>query len=195
MKIVAIDFETANYSNLSICSVGIAIFENNQLADTYYSLVRPPKGYGWFRPDWITECHGISHTDVYNAPEFPAIAPELFTRLAAADVVVAHNAQFDMHVLRSTSAHFNLPCPAFDYLCTLTLGRRVWPELKSHSLDALAAHIGHQFDHHHAQADAGAAGWILLAMMIQKGISTPCDLAAAVGVPMGRLDIGGEKLA
>ena len=49
MKFVAIDFETANTSELSICSVGIAVFENNQLADTYYSLIRPPKdmvGFG-----------------------------------------------------------------------------------------------------------------------------------------------------
>ena len=49
MKFVAIDFETANTSELGICSVGIAVFENNQLADTYYSLIRPPKdmvGFG-----------------------------------------------------------------------------------------------------------------------------------------------------
>ncbi len=43
MKIVAIDFETANTSELSVCSVGVAIFENNQLAGTYYSLIRPAK--------------------------------------------------------------------------------------------------------------------------------------------------------
>jgi len=189
MKIVAIDFETANTSELSICSVGIAIFENNQLVDTYYSLIRPPKGYGWFRPDWITDCHGISHTDVHNAPEFPAVAPEIFTRLSAADVVVAHNAQFDMRVLRSTAAHFNLPCPAFDYLCTRYLAKRIWRNLENYQLHTVAAHIGHQFDHHQAQPDAEAAGRILLAVMIQKGISTPRDLAAAVGVPLGRLDV------
>jgi DNA polymerase-3 subunit epsilon len=195
MRIVAIDFETANYSELSICSVGIALFENNQLADTFYSLIRPPKGYGRFRTDWITDCHGISPTDVCNAAEFPAIAPEIFTRLSAADVVVAHNAKFDMRVLRITSAHFNLPCPAFDYLCTLALSRRIWPGLKGYSLDVVAAHIGHRFDHHQAQSDAETAGRILLAMMIQNGISTPRDLAAAVGVPLGRLDVAGEKLA
>ena len=193
MKIVAIDFETANYSELSICSVGVAIFENNQLADTYYSLIRPPKGYGFFRPDWITDCHGISHTDVHNAPEFPAIAPEIFARLSAADVVVAHNAQFDMRVLRSTAAHFNLPCPAFDYLCTCQLAKRVWPQLPDKQLHTVAAHIGHQFGHHQAQPDAEAAGRILLAMMIQKGISAPRELAAAVGVPLGRLDVASDE--
>ena len=195
MKFVAIDFETANYSELSICSVGIAVFENNQLADTYYSLIRPPKGYGWFRSDWITGCHGISHTDVYNAPEFPAVAPEIFARLSVADVVVAHNAQFDMRVLHSTAVHFNLPCPAFEYLCTCQLAKRVWPQLPDKQLPTVAAHIGHKFEHHRALADAEAAGRILLAMMIQMGTSTPRELAAAVGVPPGRLDIVGEKSA
>ena len=182
MRIVAIDFETANYSELSICSVGIVVFENDQIADTFYSLVRPPKGYGWFRPDWITDCHGISHTDVYNAAEFPAVAPEIFARLSAADVVVAHNARFDMRVLRRIVDHFNLPCPVCDYLCTLTLSRRVWPGLKAYSLDVLAAHIGHQFDHHKAQSDAEAAGRILLAMMTERNVTTPHALAEMVGV-------------
>ena len=193
MKIVAIDFETANTSELSICSVGIAIFENNQLADTYYSLIRPPKGYGWFRPDWITDCHGISHTDVYDAPEFPAVSPEIFTRLSAADVVVAHNAQFDMRVLRSTAAHFNLPCPAFDYLCTCRLAKRVWPQLPDKQLSTVATHIGHKFEHHRALADAEACGRTLLAMMAHRGIATPRDLAAAVGVPLGRLDVARDE--
>ena len=181
MKIVAIDFETANYSELSICSVGIAVFENNQLADTFYSLIRPPKGHGFFRTDWITGCHGICHTDVYNAPEFPAVAPEIFARLSAADVVVAHNARFDMRVLRATVDHFSLQCPAFDYLCTLTLSRRIWPGLKAYSLDVLAARIGHQFDHHRALADAEAAGRILLAMMAERHVTTPHALAEMVG--------------
>ncbi len=195
MKFVAIDFETANTSELGICSVGIAVFENNQLADTYYSLIRPPKGYGWFRSDWITGCHGISHTDVYNAPEFPTVAPEIFARLSAADVVVAHNAKFDMRLLHSTAVHFNLPCPAFEYLCTCQLAKRVWPELPDKQLSTVAAHIGHKFEHHRALADAEAAGRILLAMMAHKGITTPRDFAAAVGVPLGRLDIAGEKSA
>ena len=107
MKFVAIDFETANGCDQSICAAGVAVFNHGHLADSFYSLIRPPKGYGFFRPDWITGCHGIRHTDVYNAPEFPAIAPEIFARLAAADVVIAHNAQFDMRKLCGTAVNVN----------------------------------------------------------------------------------------
>ena len=157
MNFVSIDFETANYSRLSICAAGLAVFEDGTLTESLYWLVRPPKGHGWFRDDF-TECHGLTHLDVLNAPEFPAIAPEFLPRLERADFVVAHNAEFDIGHLRETLNYFDLPCPAFNYVCTCKLSRRVWPELSSHSLDALAVHIGHAFHHHHAQFDAEAAG-------------------------------------
>jgi hypothetical protein len=66
---------------------------------------------------------------VHNATEFRAIAPELFARLAAADIVIAHNAGFDMRKLQGTATHFGLALPSFEYLCTLMLARRVWPQL------------------------------------------------------------------
>lgn len=117
-----------------------------------------------------------------HEPEFPAIAPQLLERLTAADIVIAHKADFDMGKLRGTLEHFGLPCPQFDYLCTMQLAWRVWPALANHKLDTVAAHIGHRFQHHHAGADAAAAGWALLAMMKDAGVPTPRELARAVGV-------------
>ena len=181
MTITSIDFETANPSRVSICAAGLAVFENGELTETPYWLVRPPKGHGWFWPNFI-ECHGLTHLDVLDAPEFPAIAPEFLTRLARADFVIAHNAAFDIPHLRATLDHFGLGCPGFDYVCTLELARRVWPELPSHRLDTLAMHIGHEFHHHHAQADAEAAGRVLLAMMKHANASTPSELLQKTGV-------------
>src|SRR5438128_2014988 len=105
MTITSIDFETANYSRASICSAGMAVFENGLLTETAYWLVRPPKGYGWFREDFI-ECHGLTHLDVLDAPEFPAVAPEFLARLNRSDLVIAHNAAFDLDHLRDTLDHF-----------------------------------------------------------------------------------------
>jgi DNA polymerase-3 subunit epsilon len=175
MNFVSLDFETANPSRVSICAAGLAVFENGQLTESPYWLVRPPKGHGWFHDDFI-ECHGLTHLDVLDAPEFPAIAKELVCRLAGDDLVIAHNASFDIEHLRVTLEYFGLPRPEFDYICTCQLARRVWPELPNHQLSTLTAHIGHQFNHHHAQADAEAAGRVLLAMMKQVNANTPRDL-------------------
>jgi DNA polymerase-3 subunit epsilon len=185
LNFTSIDFETANRSRVSICAAGMAVFEDGKLTETPYWLVRPPKGHGWFCDDFI-DCHGLTHLDVLNAPEFPAVAPEFLARLTRADIVIAHNAKFDMGALYATLNHFGLACPEFDYVCTCQLARRVWPELPSHSLGALAAHIGHQFNHHHAQADAEAAGSVLLAMMKHAKANTPRELLQEMGLDMKR---------
>jgi DNA polymerase III subunit epsilon len=181
MTITSLDFETANPSRVSICAAGLAVFEDGTLTETPYWLVRPPKPHGWFHKIFI-DCHGLTHLDVLDAPEFPAIATELLARLNRSDLVIAHNAAFDLDHLRNTLDHFDLPRPEFDYVCTCQLARRVWPDLPSHSLDTLAAHIGHEFNHHHAQSDAVAAGRVLLAMMKQVNASTPRELLQKSGI-------------
>jgi DNA polymerase-3 subunit epsilon len=181
----SIDFETANYSRASICAAGIAVFENGNLTEAPYWLVRPPKGYGWFREDF-TEIHGLTRFDVQDALEFSAIAPKFLKRLTRADIVVAHNASFDIDVLRATLDHFGLRCPEFDYLCTYRVAERIWPDLPAYNLKALAAHIGHDFNHHHAQSDAEAAGRVLLAMMEHANAKTPSELLRKAGMERRR---------
>jgi DNA polymerase-3 subunit epsilon len=175
MNFVSLDFETANHSRVSICAAGMAVFEDGQLTEAPYWLVRPPKGHGWFDEDFI-EVHGLTHLDVLNAPEFSAIAPDLLALLNRSEIVIAHNAAFDTGHLRATLDHFDLPQPVFDYICTCQLARRVWPKLPNHQLSTLTAHIGHEFNHHHAQSDAEAAGRVLLAMMKQVNATTPREL-------------------
>src|ERR1700678_631667 len=185
MNMTGIDFETANPSRVSICAAGLAVFEDGQLTEAPYWLVRPPKGHGWFHEIFI-ECHGLTPLDVLQAPEFPGISPEIVTRLTRADLVIAHNAAFDIEHLRATLNHFGLPQPEFDYVCTCQLARHVWPNLPNHQLSTLTAHIGHRFNRHHAQADAEAAGRVLLAMMKQMNANTPRELLQKVGAEAKR---------
>lgn len=186
--ITCLDFETANHSEVSICAAGLSVFSNGELLESPYWLIRPPKGHGFFREDF-TECHGLTHLDVQHAHEFPAIAAELLPRLAQADLVIAHNAAFDMRHLRGTLRYFGLTCPEFDYVCTLQLSRRVWPGLPNHQLPTVAAHIGHRFHHHKAQADAEAAGLILFAMMKETNTPNPRALLQVVNAVPERFSL------
>ncbi|MEY4482989.1 MAG: hypothetical protein RL693_441 [Verrucomicrobiota bacterium] len=187
MIITSIDFETANHSRASICAAGMAVFVNGTLTETPYWLVRPPQGHGWFREDFI-ECHGLTHLDVRDAPQFPDIAPTFLKWLTCSDIVIAHNAPFDIAHLRVTLEHFGLPCPGFDYLCTCKLARRVWPELPNHKLHTLAEHVGHAFNHHHAGDDAETAGRVLLAMMREVKATTLTELLQQTGVVPERFE-------
>ena len=194
MNFTSIDFETANHSRVSICAAGMAVFVDGVLTEAPYWLVRPPKGHGWFREDFI-ECHGLTHLDVLDAPEFPAIAAEFLGRLTRSDLVVAHNARFDIGHLRGVLEHFGLACPGFVYLCTCELARRVWPKLPNHRLGTVAAHIGHTFNHHHAKADAAAAGRVLVAMLKEVGATTVAELVEETGVKARRCggQVGGHE--
>ena len=181
MRITSLDFETANYSRLSICAAGLAVFEEGELVESPYWLVRPPKGHGSFRDDF-TAIHGLTWSDVEDAPEFCGIAEDLVERLTRADLVVAHNASFDIGHLRETLDYFGMAQPRFDYVCTCRLARRVWPELENHQLSTLTAHIGHTFNHHHAQADAEAAGRVMLGMIKEVNATVPHEMLQKAGV-------------
>ncbi len=41
MRFVAIDVETANANMASVCSIGVAAFEDGTLASEWYSLIDP----------------------------------------------------------------------------------------------------------------------------------------------------------
>ena len=164
MKIVAIDFETANHSPLSACALGLAVFENRELVASPCWLIKPPRGHGWFIEEWTEDIHGLSWSDVHDKPGFDGIAAEVLRHLESADLVVAHNARFDMRVLHSLLEHFQVPSRGFRHQCTLELARQAWPHLPNHRLSTLAAHLGIDLNHHHAQSDAIAAGRVMLAL-------------------------------
>ncbi len=155
------------------------------MTESPYWLVRPPKGHGWFLDNFIA-IHGLTHLDVLDAPQFSEMAPDFLATLTRADLVIAHNAEFDIRKLRGTLEHFGLPRPEFDYVCTCQLARRVWPELENHQLSTLTAHIGHQFNHHHAQSDSEGAGHVLLAMMEHAKAITPRELLQKTGQKLKR---------
>ena len=41
----AIDFETANGSRTSVCSVGVVIVRGGEIVDKFYSLIRPTPNF------------------------------------------------------------------------------------------------------------------------------------------------------
>lgn len=188
MNFTVLDFETANSADASICAAGVAIFEDGQLFESRQWLIRPPRGHGFFWSSF-TEVHGLTWFDVRDEPEFPVIWPELLNTLSRTDVMIAHNAAFDMRKLAGILQHFELSCPKLEYLCSLQLSRRIWPKLPSHCLNDLANHIGHDFRHHQAQADAETAGLVLLAMMQQTRVRSPRELAAAVDLEVRELAV------
>ena len=160
MKIIGLDFETANHNAGSICSAGVAVIQDGCLTDSREWLVRPHASLDWMLPEF-SEIHGICYYDLRNAPDFFAVWPALKTFLTSGDCVAIHNAPFDLRHLEAVLDLYKLPSTAFDYVCTLAASRQIFPELPSHSLDAVAGYLGHVFHHHDALEDAVASATIL----------------------------------
>lgn len=97
MNFTAIDFETANEKRNSACSLGITRVENNKIVDRKYFLIKPPEMRFVPQNIWI---HNIYPEDVENADTFDKIWPKIKDYFEE-ELVIAHNASFDMSVLRN----------------------------------------------------------------------------------------------
>ncbi|MCL2801163.1 MAG: 3'-5' exonuclease [Treponema sp.] len=176
MDFITIDFETAKYSQESACSVGLVKFKDGKPIDTFYSLIRPPSLY--IRPDF-TEIHGLTIDDVRDAPRFSEIWDEGIKTFIKGFPLAAHNASFDMGVLKAVLNWYELPLPQFSYFCTCRLSRRTWPELKSHALTALARNFEIVYDAHNALDDALTCGKLVIMSAEKYGSSSVDDLLSA----------------
>jgi DNA polymerase-3 subunit epsilon len=165
MKITVIDFETANTHRASACSIGIAVIEAGEITARVERLIKPPKGIGWFRKDFIG-IHGITHETVREAPGFDTVFRELRPYFENS-LLAAHNAVFDMGVLGALLGHYGISYSC-DYFCTLAASRVVWPDLPAHDLGTVARHLGVELDHHHAGSDANAAARMILAVLSEN---------------------------
>lgn len=187
VKTIAIDFETASEERGSACSVGLAFIEDGQVVRVEERLIRPKSMR--FSPFNIA-IHGIRPEHVEDAGEFPEVMDEFADDFDGA-MMVAHNAAFDFSVWRSALDQYGLPYPELSYLCSVKMAQRLWPDLGSHRLNRLAAHLGLTFLHHNAAEDARVCALASLAMMREVGASHLAELAPRIGVTVGRLYRGG----
>lgn len=131
-------------------------------------------------PAFISGLTGITDVMVAGAPTFDRVAAD-WLRFAGDAVLVAHNAIFDV---RFINHELSLVFPGRrmpnSHLCTVSLARRVLPDLKSFRLPALAEHfaVTHRV-RHRAGDDARATAevfLVLLELLRRYGVS---DIAGA----------------
>jgi len=161
MKIVALDFETANASLASACSLGIAVYNDGELEEPFEWLIKPHSRYSFFTN---THIHGLTYEDVKDADEFLYYHDRLGEILDGA-IIAAHNARFDLGVLNAVCDLYGLEHFTNPYIDTVAVARRVYPELYNHRLNTLADYLDISLNHHNACSDAYACLMILLKSM------------------------------
>lgn len=183
MDFVAIDFETAASAWTSICSMGLCIVKNNKITDMKGMLFKPtPFEFN----EYNIAIHGITPNMVKDKPTFcecwEKIKPYLDGKL-----VVAHNASFDIGALRKTLDLSEITLPTFDYLCTVKLSQKAYPNLPSHKLNALGDALGINFSHHTAWDDAYACAEVFLNIIRDFNINSLEDVDEKFGIGIGKM--------
>jgi len=157
MRYVAFDVETPNRASARMSAIGLTIIEDGAIVGSRYTLVNPQTHFDAFN----VRLTGIDELSVKGAPTFPEAWEEL-SAVFGDSVLVAHNAPFDLRVLKSCLTSYGIAWrPEVSYLCTVQMGRRLLPGMP-HRLNDLCDHFGITLTHHHAASDAQACAQILL---------------------------------
>lgn len=147
------DVETPNRYNNEMCSIGIVRVIDGFIDEKLHFYVRPQGGFERTN----IRIHGIRPQDVADAPDFGELWPRI-REYFEGRILLAHNATFDLSVLRSSLKREGIFAPSFSYLCTHRLARQVFPGWESYSLANLSARLGVELIRHHdALEDALAA--------------------------------------
>ena len=138
----AVDVETPNARNDSLCSIGIVHMEYGVPVFAKEYLVNPGDRFDAFN----ISIHGITPNMVDAAPCFPEVWKEI-SHWFDEGVVVAHSAQFDLHVICSSLARHGLLIPEIRYACTLRKSQRHIPREScgSHKLSDLCTGLSIPF--------------------------------------------------
>jgi len=183
MDYVAIDFETANEERSSPCALGVVVARAGTIVEKRSWLIRPRELY--FNP-YNTAIHGITADDVVDQPEISELW-DTFRPYFESDIVVAHNAGFDMSVLRNTLSLYGIPWPSARYLCTRLISRHTWPGLLSYSLQSVADLLGIEFVHHDPAEDAFACSEVARRACEKVRAKSIEDLTICLDIRLGWL--------
>jgi DNA polymerase-3 subunit epsilon len=120
---------------------------------------------------------------VQDAPEYSEVIGQMLEFINE-DLLVAHNASFDMGVLLASTKAINKELPKLRYGYSLKIARKTY-NLESYRLNAVAYAIGHEdFEHHNALADSEACARIVIHAAARHGVE---DLPALLEITKVRL--------
>lgn len=145
-----------------IMELGAARVRDGRIVAEFQTLVNPRMPI----PPFIAGLTGIRDEMVAGAPPFEEVAAR-WLDFAGTSVLVAHNAVFDVRFINHEVSHiFPGRRMMNSHICTVSLARRLLPELKSFRLGALAEHFSvPHHKRHRAGDDARATARVFLRLL------------------------------
>nr|WP_321406806.1 exonuclease domain-containing protein [uncultured Carboxylicivirga sp.] len=181
----AIDFETAIGKRYSACAVGIVKVIDGVITEKFSTLIQPP---GNEYNSANIRVHGIQPEMTEGLPTFIDVYPRIREYINNT-LVVAHNAEFDIDVLKQSMNFYNIRDNEllFNYDCTLGIyGKK---------LDECCKELSIGLEHHDPLSDALACAKLYLLHHGIKEASNSNMTNNAYDIPTdGRQKICGDVL-
>jgi len=163
-----VDIETTGgYATaFGITEVAVYVHDGKRVVKHFETLVNPQQGI----PRYITALTGIDNSMVATAPLFEDIAETLF-ELLNDQIFIAHNVNFDYSFIKH-----HLKASGFELttkkLCTVRLGRKIFPGLPSYSLGNLCRSLQLPIENRHRAGGDAKATVKLFEHYLENGAET-----------------------
>lgn len=151
-----IDIETTGLDLFynSIIEVSAIRVRNSEVQDKFSSLIKPPKRYSfedgdyYYVDEFITKLTGITNEMLDDAPEVAEVLPE-FAKFIGDDILIGHNVNFDINFLYEAMGRVIGQPLKNDFIDTMRLSRKLFPESKHHRACDLAKNCDIPYENAH----------------------------------------------
>ncbi|SDM65187.1 DNA polymerase-3 subunit alpha [Fictibacillus solisalsi] len=162
---IVFDVETTGLSAVynKIIELAAVKVHNGEIIDKFERFANPHEPLS----DTTINLTGITDDMVQDAPEIEDVLRD-FEKFMGDDILVAHNASFDMGFLNEGFRKIGRGAAQNPVIDTLELARFLLPELKNHRLNTLCKKFDIELtQHHRAIYDAEATGYLLWKLLKQ----------------------------
>jgi DNA polymerase III subunit epsilon len=163
MRFIAFDLETTGFlpGLDQIVEIGAVRFVDGKPDALFATLIDPRRPI----PAGASKVNGITDDMVAGKPLIQDVLPK-FAEFCGDDLIVAHNANFDVQFLSADVTKHETVAPSGLILCTLAIARKVLPGLANYKLGTLVQHLKiSATEFHRAEQDATYAGELFSRMM------------------------------
>ena len=158
---ISFDVETTGFSRTDkVVDLAAIRFRSGQKVDEFEALINPQIPI----PSYVSKVHGITNADVSGEPSIDDVFPK-FLEFISDDVLVAHNAKFDIQFLNRVSECLYGDSIKKKVECTLQLSKNLVEDTQNYKLETLAKHFGIKLSPHRAYPDALATGFLYLQLL------------------------------